>query len=136
MSLAEPVLSDINDVWGLIKPHLQNLCDKNPIFGLQPEHIYDDCVRDEANLWMTPEGFLVTRFVTDDGTGVRTLFMWVSCSFTPGADVGAKYLPFFEEVAKYMKCAYIEAWSSRVGMGRYLARQGFDEFYRSYRKAV
>ena len=136
MSHEEPVLSDIDEEWPTIEPHLARLCRLNPTFGLEPKHVYDDCAQDEANLWMAPEGFLVTRFVTDDGTGARTLFMWVSCAFAPGADIGAKYLPFFEEVAKYMKCAYIEAWSSRVGMGRYLARQGFEEFYRSYRKAV
>ena len=136
MTQDEPVLSDIWDDWSAVRPALQNLCDDNPAFDLKPEFIRDACSKEQADYWRVPDGFLVTRFITDDDTGVRTLFMWVSCSFKCGGDIGSKYLPFFTEVAKYTECKYIEAWSSRPGMGRYLAKQGFGEFYRSFRKEV
>lgn len=136
MTLAEPVLSDITEEWEKIRESLTNLCAKSPEFGLSPDHVREDCMAERADLWITPEGFSVTRFITDEHTNDRTLFLWVSCSFSGNADVGAKYLSFFTEVAKYTDCKYIEAWSSREGMGRYLARQGFNEFYRSYRKTV
>jgi hypothetical protein len=136
MTRDEPVLSNIIDEWGVIKPYLDKLCEDNPEFGLKSEHVYDTCVADEANLWMAPEGFIVTRFVTDDDTGVRTLFLWVACSYARFTDVGSMYLPFLEEVGKYMHCRYIEAWSSREGMERYLAKQNYKLFYRSFRKEI
>lgn len=136
MSAAEPVLSDITEHWGVIKPHLEALCDSNSSFGLRPEHVYDACTAEQADLWVAPEGFVVTRFITDDDTGTRTLFLWVACATTGKNDLSCKYLPFFEEVAKYTNCKYIELWSSRGGMERYLTRQEFKLFYRSFRKEV
>lgn len=136
MNLAEPVLSDIDDKWEQIKPYLDRLFAAYPGFNTTAEHIYDACNRGSADLWVAPEGFLVTRFLVDEDTETRTLFMWVGCSF--GGEMGGieKYLPFLEVVAKHTNCKYIETWSLREGMGRYLARQGYDLYYRAYRKEV
>lgn len=135
-TLPEPELGNIFEVWGTIRPHLEKLCRDNPAFDLKPEHVYDACCAEQADLWLVPEGFLVSRFLTDTDNNERTLFLWVSCAYNGDASIGAKYLSFFTEVAKYTGCKYIEAWSSRKGMERYLAKHGFDLFYRSFRKAV
>ena len=132
----EPILSDIREDWAAVGPALEILCNENPTFGLQPLHVRDACDAEQADFWRAPEGFLVTRFITDEDSGVRTLFIWVAYAFERHFDLTAKYLPFFEEVAKHTKCKYIETWSSRGGMERYLARHNFKLFYRSFRKEV
>ena len=136
MNPAEPVLSNIEDEWARVKPHLDALFAANPRFDTTAEHVYEGCIREEAELWMTPEGFLVTRFLVDEDTGIRTLFLWVCCSF--GGKLGgvSRYFPFLEVVAKHTNCKYIETWSAREGMERYLARQGYDLYYKAYRKEV
>lgn len=135
--LEDPVLSDITQEWYRIKPALIGLCEKNAAFDLCPEEVYDACVTENAQLWITPEGFMVTRFIEDPSYSVgKTLFLWVAATFDGGKDAGLKYLEFFEGVAKYMNCQYIELWSSRPGMERYIARHGFGKFYTAFRKTI
>jgi hypothetical protein len=136
MNPAEPVLSNIEDEWERVKPPLDALFAECPSFDSKAEYVYEACLKEEADLWMTPEGFLVTRFLKDEDTGIRTLFLWVCCSF--GGKLGGvgQYFPFLEVVAKHTDCKYIETWSQRAGMERYLAKQGYDLYYRAYRKEV
>lgn len=124
------------DEWYRVRPALEKLIAKNPEFRLNKDHVFAECATDESQLWVTPEAFVVTKFVTDDYEPSRTLFIWVAASFEGQRDVGAKYLDFFDGVAKYMNCKYIEFWSSRVGMERYIKPRGFTPYYKAYRKAV
>lgn len=136
MEIEEPVLSDIDTEWYRVEPALKELARTSPAFDLSPREVLVECQCEEADLWITPEAFLVTRFLIDPPTKDRTLFLWVAASFDGRARPAHKYLPFFDEVAKHTGCKYIECWSSRPGMERYLAKQGFDLFYKSFRKTV
>ena len=137
MNGAAPVLSDPADEWYRVGPALEKLIKKNPTFGLTAKQVEDMCkYEDSVCLWTSNEGFVVTQFKDDEETGDRTLFLWVSASFDGGNVNLRRYLPFFDGVANHMKCKYIELWSTREGMGRYLAKHDFEEFYRSYRKTV
>lgn len=134
-SVVEPVLSDVDDEWGRLRPALEKLCADNPTFGLQPGHVYDECMRELADLWTVPDGFVVTKLILD-ANGDRTLFLWVAATFAGNTIPLGKYLPFFDEVARHTGSKYIECWSSREGMERYLAKQGFGLFFKSFRKTI
>lgn len=130
------VLSDITEEWHRVKPALYALCQKSPQFNLVPEEVFDACAIEAANLWVAPDGFVVTRFITDEYSGVKTLLLWVAATFDGGKDMGNKYAGFFEEVAKYTNCQYIEFWSSRRGMERYAEPHGYTPYYTAYRKSI
>ena len=132
----EPVLGDIESEWYRVEPALKKLALASPAFELIPGEIRAECQFEQADLWVTPEAFLVTRFIVDPATMTRTLFIWVASTFEGNTLAVGKYLPFFDEVAKHTGCKYIECWSSRPGMERYLAKQGFGLYYRSFRKTV
>lgn len=133
----EPVLSSIDAEWHRVKPALQRLIAKNPGFDLTPDQVRLTCYDDRAQLWVSPDGFVVTRFQDDADSGIRTLLLWVSASWgTDGKLPLHRYLPFFDGVAKYMNCKYIELWSSREGMERYLAKHDFSPLCKVFRKQV
>lgn len=135
--IEEPVLSNIQDEWYRVRPALERLIAKNPGFDLTPDQVRLTCYDERAQLWVSPEGFVVTRFQDDEDSGIRSLLLWVSTSW--GTDVKVPlhlYLPFFDGVAKYMNCKYIELWSSREGMERYLAKYDFAPVCKVFRKAV
>lgn len=136
MDNVEPVLGDIDAEWHRVAPALEKLACTSPAFELLPDEVRTECQTEQAELWVVPEAFLVTRFIIDASTKTRTLFIWVAATFEGNTLAVGKYLPFFDEVAKHTGCKYIECWSSRLGMERYLAKQGFDLFYRSFRKTV
>ena len=135
--IAEPVLSNIQDEWYRVRPALERLIAKNPGFDLTPDQVRLTCYDERAQLWVSPEGFVVTRFQDDEDNGIRSLLLWVSASWGTDDKVPLHlYLPFFDGVAKYMNCKYIELWSSREGMGRYLAKYDFAPVCKVFRKAV
>jgi len=136
MTSSEPALADIEEEWSELAPLLEALIRRSPRFGLSLSEVRCDCLNEEADLWKAPEGYLVTKFIRDPVSQEKTLFMWIACAKNPGVDMGTKYLSFFDEVAKYTGCRYIELWSSRAGMGRYLAPHGFSLFYRSFRRTI
>ena len=135
--IAEPVLSNIQDEWYRVRPALERLIAKNPGFDLTPDQVRLTCYDERAQLWVSPEGFVVTRFQDDEDTGIRILLLWVSASWGTDDKVPLHlYLPFFDGVAKYMNCKYIELWSSREGMERYLAKYDFAPVCKVFRKQV
>lgn len=134
--VADPVLSDVDDEWYRVRPALVRLFTKSPAFDITPNQVREMCLDQTAQLWTTEEGFMVTRFQDDNYTGERTLLLWLGARFDDATDVCSKHLPFFDGVAKYMNCKYVEVWSSREGMERYLSRHGFDLYSRAFRKLV
>lgn len=135
--IAEPVLSNIQDEWHRVRPALERLIAKNPGFDLTPDLVRLVCKEDRAQLWTSSEGFVVTRFQDDEDTGIRSLLLWVSVSWGTDDKVPLHlYLPFFDGVAKYMNCKYIELYSSREGMERYLAKHDFALLCKVFRKQV
>lgn len=136
MSLADPVISDIDEEWYRVKPALERLFAKSPEFGLVPSYVREACIDQRAQLWVSSEGFMVTRFQDDADSGDRTLLLWLGSRFDDATNPCHQYLPFFDGVAKYMNCKYIEVWSSRDGMERYLAKYDFELYARAFRKLV
>lgn len=135
--IAEPVLSNIQDEWYRVRPALERLIAKNPGFDLTPDQVRLTCYDERAQLWVSPEGFVVTRFQDDEDNGIRSLLLWVSVSWGTDDKVPLHlYLPFFDGVAKYMNCKYIELYSSREGMERYLAKHDFAPLCKVFRKQV
>ena len=137
MSVAEPVFGDIAEEWYRVEPGINRLLEKNPDCGLTAKGVYNECLHNYSTvLWMVPEGFMVTRFEDDPYTGYRTLILWLAAKFSGEPGPVHPYLPFFDGVAKHMNCKYIELWSSRPGMERYLARYDFKQVSRVFRKTV
>jgi hypothetical protein len=108
---------------------------KFPDFAPSYLAVRAELAKNHADLWWSYDGFIITQFITSRDTGERTLFIWIACSFG-GEDNCAKHLPFFEEVARDMKCTYIEAWSKRKGMERYLSKHGYDVNFKAFRKTL
>lgn len=77
----EPVLSNIDTEWHRVKPALQRLITKNPGFDLTPDRVRLTCYDERGQLWVSPEGFVVTRFQDDEDSGIRTLLLWVAASW-------------------------------------------------------
>ncbi len=93
--------SNLREVWPRMRPCLEEMKRDWPELGTWlVEDVYTSIATDESVVYMTEDGFAVCRDVTDQYNGVKDLFIWIACSFTPGSNMIKKYLPSFIAVAR------------------------------------
>ena len=71
--LSDPVITNIRDEWDWIRPALVELKEQIPSLTWRPEDVYAECLYGKAVLHVSPEGFVITKVITDQYTKDRTL---------------------------------------------------------------
>lgn len=131
-----PVLVDVRENWGQIKPCLEEILKQNPNLTFLPEDVYSECVNDRAFLFSSPVGFIVFTIETDRYTKDKTLYMWIAYTYTKGANQWVAHKDWLNTVAKHFDCKYIEAQSNVDELEPYAIKHGWTLDTRIYRRQV
>ena len=102
----EPQLADIRDHWHWGRDGIQEILEDQKQLTFIPEDVYAACVNGEAQLWVAPEGFVITTGLKDEYARTSTLLIWIAWAEERGKDCVLKYMTFFSEEAS--KAGYIE----------------------------
>ena len=102
----EPQLADIRDHWHWVRDGIQEILEDQKQLTFIPEDVYAACVNGEAQLWVAPEGFVITTGLKDEYARTSTLLIWIAWAEERGKDCVLKYMTFFSEEAS--KAGYIE----------------------------
>ena len=102
----EPQLADIRDHLHWVRDGIQEILEDQKQLTFIPEDVYAACVNGEAQLWVAPEGFVITTGLKDEYARTSTLLIWIAWAEERGKDCVLKYMTFFSEEAS--KAGYIE----------------------------
>lgn len=125
-SEADPVLSDVRSEWDWVGYGVQDILKQDVNLTFRPEDVYAACLMEQALLWTTDEGFVVTTSEVDQFTGERTFLIWLAWARLRGQNLALKHRVFFEEAAKDAGFAKIEVRSAIPEVRDYLINTGWE----------
>lgn len=96
----DPVQCNVRAEWYWVKPGIEEVLKEHPQLTFRSEDVYHACLAKEAILWKAAEGFVVSTIEVDEFTDQRTFLIWIAWSRERGQNCAAKYIPFFEVIAK------------------------------------
>ena len=131
-----PELANVRDHWHWVKHGIEEILAEQPQLTFRPEDVYHLCLKDEAYLWVAPEGFVITTTEQDEFTGHKTLLLWLAWTKERGNNCAVKYLPFFEEFARHMQFQYIETRSPVAALEKYFVSDGWKKDTVIYTRAL
>jgi hypothetical protein len=125
-TFSNPVFADIENEWHWVKQGVEDVLKADSNLTFTPEHVYGACKAEQAVLWMTDEGFVVSTGETDVFNGERTFLIWLAWAKERGTNLAVKHLSFFEEVAKAAGFTKIETRSAVPKVISYLEHTGWE----------
>jgi len=123
---AEPVVGDARREWDWIRPGVEEILRSSRSLTYRAEDVYAACVNQQAVLWITSEGFVVSTTETDTFTGKKTMFLWLAWAKEKGNSLVSKYQSFFERVAREAGYSYLETRSPFLGLMPHLESHGWS----------
>lgn len=121
-----PVFGDIEVEWEWVEEGIKDILKSDPALTFTPNHVYGACKAQQAILWMTDEGFVVSTGETDVFNGERTFLIWLAWAKQRGSNLAVKHLSFFEEVAREAGFSKIEVRSAVPEVVSYLENTGWE----------
>jgi hypothetical protein len=127
--------SDIRQCWDEVRPGLEQIkADMAKACTWRLEDVYAECVKGDAVLYRTEDGFAVCTLETDRFTGTSDLLIWIAYSYRPEkSGLLTKYWPSFIEVAKHLGCKGIQTQSMHPALDSWGV---MDKLYSTYRFEV
>ena len=95
-----PVLADVRHEWEFVKSGIQQILNASPVLTYRAEDVYAACVHNEAHLWTSRDGFVVTTTELDTYTGEKTFLFWIAWASRKGTALSVAHRKFFEDVAR------------------------------------
>jgi hypothetical protein len=124
--LDDPVFSDIRREWHWVKPGIEAILAEDKFLSFRPEDVYAACIAQEAHLWTTDDGFVVTIGETDPFSGERALLVWLAAANRQGQGLVNAHEGFFMRVAREAGFSKLTVKSSIPKMSNYLTEMGWD----------
>lgn len=122
----DPVLSDVRTEWGWVKYGVEEILEEDRNLTFRPEDVYAACLSNQALLWTTDEGFVVSTGETDPFTGERTFLVWLAWARQRGKNLAVVHRDFFEEAARDAGFTKIEVRSAIPEVRDYLIGTGWE----------
>lgn len=123
--------------WHWIRPQLEFVIAESPAMrGLLPEDVFHACEAGQAFCVVADEGFVVATVERDDTTEEKNLYLWIAVANEIGKDCVTKYMPFFQQLAKELDCAYISTKTAFPEVGEHLTRCGWEKTVTEYTAPV
>lgn len=123
---ADPVFADIRREWHWVKPGIEGILAEDRFLSFRPEDVYAACINEQAHLWITDEGFVVTTGETDPHSGERSLLVWLAAAVYQGQGLVSVHEAFFMRVAKEAGYSRLTVRSRVPKMQNYLTELGWD----------
>ena len=131
-----PELSDIRMEWERVRPGIEKILADSPHLKFLPEDVYSECVNDRALLFTSPAGFVVLTTESDPFTRGRTLLIWLAYMYVQSMNSWLDHVEWFEDIARGLKCKFIEMRSTLPKMEAYALRTGWDLDTRVFTREV
>lgn len=106
--LDEPYLGNIRQEWHWVKPGIEEILEAQKNLTFIAEDVYTACITNTAQLWVAPEGFIITTGCSDEYTEDKTLLIWIAWARIKGEDCVIKYTPLLSSLAKEAGYALLE----------------------------
>jgi hypothetical protein len=134
---SDPALADIKEHWSWVRPALEEIIEDNLFMEVIPEDVYAACKAEDAHLWVTDDGFVVTTVSTDMFSGARSLFLWFAWAKKLGGSEAVSHTGFFEQVARDIKAAFLETRTAHQPVVEYLVgKAGWEVDFTALKKDV
>lgn len=123
---ANPVVSDVRAEWNWVKYGIEEILKEDRNLTFRPEDVYALCVAEQAVLWTTDDGFVVSTGELDPFTGERTFLVWLAWARQRGKNLAVQHRDFFEEAARGAGFTKIEVRSAIPEVRDYLIGTGWE----------
>lgn len=123
--VVEPRVADVRREWNWIKRGVEEIVSTANV-TYRVEDVYAACVTNQAVLWVTNEGFVISTTETDPYTDEKTMLLWLAWAVERGNDLVSKYQAFFERVAKEAGYSQLETRSPFLGLMPHLTERGWE----------
>ena len=117
-----PIFADIREHWDWVKPGLEAIIKADPFLGVIPEDVYAACKAEDAHLWVSDAGFVVTTGLTDPYTKQRTLLIWFAWAAQKGRNIAVEHVNFFERAALDAGFSYLEVRTRYKPLAEYIEK--------------
>jgi len=121
-----PVISDIEENIHWVAPAIEEILEANPQLTYTAADVYLACKQDQATLWTTKDGMVVTTGETDLFTNERTMLVWIAWAWERGNNLVTKHQDFFIEQAKIGGFKKLEVRSAVPELKDYVLSQGWQ----------
>ena len=108
----DPRLANIRQEWHWVKPGLEEILANSPDINEIPEDVYASCISGQAHLWVTPDYFVVTRFLFDEEQ--KGLLIWKAWSKDRGNRYSIEGHKFFERLALSQQCEFMQTQTAHA----------------------
>ena len=115
----EPVLANIREHWDWVREGVVEALATDPQTGVMPEDVFAACVSNQAHLWISEDGFLVTMGTTEAYSNERVLLLWIGWAKERGRSLLLDYQPFFKKQAKDAGFSALEFRTTVKALGEY-----------------
>ena len=125
-SVADPVVSDVRQEWDWVKYGVEEILKEDRNLTFRPEDVYAAVLAEQAILWTTDQGFVVTTSELDTFNGEKTFLVWLAWARERGHNLAIVHRVFFEEAAKGAGFDKIEVRSAIPEVRDYLINTGWE----------
>ncbi len=120
---------EIREVWGAVKPHIEEIMQAMPWRDFHLEDLYAQCQNGQAVLFVdsdVPRGtsFFIAKIKKNE-VGETILFIWIAYSENP--DTVAESQKAIEEIARSAGCVAIETLLFNAEVAEHARQFGFDQ---------
>lgn len=126
VAAAEPFVADVRREWDWVRPGIEEILGNSKSLTYRAEDVYAACINQQAVLWVTSEGFVVSTTEVDTFTGKKAMFLWLAWAKERGNSLVSKYQLFFERVAREAGYSYLETRSPFLGLMPHLTENGWS----------
>ena len=121
-----PVETRIEDNLDWVVPAIEEILSETPQLTFTAADVFLACAQNQATLWTTDEGLVVTTGETDIFTGKRTMLVWLAWAKKRGTSLVAQHQDFFIEQAKQGGFVKLEVRSAVPELKDYILAQGWQ----------
>jgi hypothetical protein len=121
-----PVETPIEDNLDWVVPAIDEILSETPQLTFTAADVFLACAQNQATLWTTDEGLVVTTGETDIFTGKRTMLIWLAWAKERGNNLVAEHQEFFREQAKLGGFSKLEVRSAVPELKDYILSQGWQ----------
>jgi hypothetical protein len=121
-----PVETPIEDNLDWVVPAIDEILSETPQLTFTAADVFLACAQNQATLWTTDEGLVVTTGETDIFTGKRTMLIWLAWAKERGNNLVDEHQEFFREQAKLGGFSKLEVRSAVPELKDYILSQGWQ----------